>query len=90
MRKNYLSKRIHREDLDTFIELLSEAAEAIPPMTEPIPSVVRDPKDDYLLAHALMGEADYVVSGDKDLLTLEDVEGITFVTAGEFVDLLDV
>jgi uncharacterized protein len=32
------------------------------------PPVVRDPRDDYLLALALAGRADAIVTGDKDLL----------------------
>ena len=38
------------------------------------------PKDDYLLAYGLMGGADYLVTGDEDLLTLGDVEGLKIVS----------
>ncbi len=33
--------------------------------------VCRDPKDDYLLALCLDGRADYLITGDQDLLVLE-------------------
>lgn len=35
-----------------------------------VPPVCRDPKDDFLLALARYGRADYLVSGDKDLLDI--------------------
>jgi putative PIN family toxin of toxin-antitoxin system len=34
--------------------------------------MVRDPKDNIVLACALEGDADYLVSGDRDLLILKD------------------
>ena len=36
--------------------------------------IFRDPKDDYLLALARESSADAIVSGDADLLVLEDTE----------------
>lgn len=50
--------------------------------------MTRDPKDDYLIAYAVIGEADYLVTGDKDLLVLEQIAGVTIVTPARFADLL--
>ena len=36
--------------------------------------ISRDPKDDYLLELARVSSADAIVSGDVDLLVLEDTE----------------
>lgn len=36
-----------------------------------LPVLVRDPKDEHLLAAALGGKADYLVTGDEDLLILD-------------------
>jgi putative PIN family toxin of toxin-antitoxin system len=48
-----------------------------------------DPDDNPLLAIALAGKADYLVTGDKNhLLSLKKVEGITIITARAFLDLL--
>ena len=41
----------------------------------------RDPEDNKFLICAVSADADYVVSGDSDLLTLREVEGIPIVTA---------
>ena len=45
------------------------------PETLPEP-VCRDPDDDQVLALALAAEADCLVTGDKDLLTLDTFRGI--------------
>ena len=45
----------------------------------------RDPDDDMLIEAALEGKAEWVVTGDQDLLTLEKFEGIRFVTPRTFL-----
>ncbi len=55
-----------------------------------IPSdVIRDPDDRDVLGCAVGGHADYIVSGDKDLLTLQLYDGITIVSAGTFLSILE-
>jgi len=54
---------------------------------------VRDPKDAHILAAALTGAADYLVTGDHDLLVLADdprLGSLRIVTVAEFADLLAV
>ena len=41
-----------------------------------------------VLACAVEGRADYIVSGDRDLLTLESYEEIPIVTPREFLQIL--
>ena len=48
----------------------------------------RDPKDNFLLALCSTIQADYLVSGDKDLLVLEAYENTRIVTLGNFVSIL--
>lgn len=50
-------------------------AEIVVP-TPSVPVVVRDVDDEKILAEALGGRADYLVTGDKDLLTLADDNGL--------------
>ncbi len=50
--------------------------------------VVRDPKDVMVLACAVGGKADCIVSGDKDLLTLVSYEQIPILTTAQFLDRL--
>ena len=49
-----------------------------------IPSRCRDPKDDYLLELALVSDADFLVTGDKDLLEVKKIGNCQIVTAMEF------
>jgi uncharacterized protein len=48
-----------------------------PPLVQP---VCRDPDDDAVLALAIASQADLVISGDDDLLSLGSFEGIPILT----------
>lgn len=50
--------------------------------------VCRDPDDDVVLACALSAKADFIVSGDKDLLVLNNFEGIPILTASQALEML--
>lgn len=57
-------------------------------MIDPVPQVAAspDPADDYLLAIAVRGRADYLVTGDKsDLLALERFRRTRIVTIRRFL-----
>lgn len=51
-----------------------------------VPKVARDPDDDQVLAAALAAQADLIVSGDGDLLTLGIFQGIPIITAAGAVE----
>lgn len=87
--KQRLSSRISPQELNDFIETLTNYAEEVGRITTPIPKITRDVKDDYLLAYALVGAADYLVTGDKDLLALQGlITGLDIVTPAQFVEIL--
>ena len=86
--KQYLAERITPEEVRELVDILSEVSETVPKITQSIPAVTRDPKDDYLLAYALVGQADYLVAGDRDLLVLGQVEHTKIVTARDFVEVI--
>lgn len=54
-----------------------------------LPGASRDPKDDKFLACAVEGEASYIVSGDKDLLSLETFQSVAIVSPFDFISLMD-
>jgi uncharacterized protein len=50
--------------------------------------VSRDKDDDIILACAVAAKADYLVTGDKDLLVLGRYEGVKIVTVATFLEVL--
>lgn len=47
--------------------------------------VCRDPNDDMFLECADLAKADFLVAGDKDLLTLDTYKGTRIVTPSEYL-----
>jgi len=67
---------------------IQELAEVITPEPLPMP-VCRDADDDAVLACALAAQADLIVSGDADLLTLQEYQGIRIVDAATAMHLIE-
>lgn len=65
-----------REQMMVQVRMLAEVTDP-PPLAQPI---CRDPDDDALLALALAAQADMIVSGDDDLLSLANFEGIPILS----------
>ncbi len=55
---------------------------SIPKLLDAVP---RDPEDNMVLECAIEGKAQYIVSGDKDLLVLKKFQGIQIVRASDFL-----
>jgi uncharacterized protein len=53
---------------------------------ESIITICRDPKDNFLLALAKDGKADYLLTGDKDLLVLKKFGKTKIRTIASFID----
>lgn len=49
-----------------------------------IDKVSRDPFDDYILAAAVAGKTDYIITADKDLLVLKRYKNVSIVTVAKF------
>ncbi len=77
-------KYITHDERMRFIVSFLKVAEMIE-INETI-TVCRDPKDDKLLELAVSGNADFLVTGDKDLLVLNPFRGLEIVTPREFLD----
>jgi putative PIN family toxin of toxin-antitoxin system len=50
--------------------------------------VCRDPDDDWVLATAVAGEAEAVVTGDGDLLDLAAYRGVSILSPRQFIERL--
>jgi putative PIN family toxin of toxin-antitoxin system len=65
------------------------AAEAIHVQNLPAVDLSADPKDNFILAMAVAGKADYLVTGDKrDLLALGQIEQTKIITLSEMLKIL--
>lgn len=71
-----------------FVALLMALAEVVD-LPETIPRICRDPDDDQVIACAVVGQADVIVSGDRDLLALEQVGRIPVLSAAQFLEMLE-
>ena len=79
--KKYFSTNALEEMLSTFepfIDLIK---------VENVVTVCRDPNDNFLLALAKDGEANYLLTGDKDLLELKKFGKTKIKTITSFIDL---
>ena len=76
-------------ELETILAALLSQAEVVTTQCD-LPHVTLDPKDDPLVAAAVLGRVDYLVSGDQDILELEAYAGVKTITPLAFLDLLGV
>lgn len=70
-KKPKLKKFFLTKDVESLLTTFNEFAELI--SIESQIDVCRDKKDNFLLNLAIDGKADYLVTGDKDLLILENI-----------------
>jgi putative PIN family toxin of toxin-antitoxin system len=77
--------RLSDAEVDLILAALLSQAEVVRGDLR-LPGVSRDPKDDPLVE----GAADYLVSGDADLLDLGKHENTRVVTPREFVEILGI
>jgi len=83
--KPYPAKRIVRSEYEKLVSKLRDVAELID--VRSTVEVCRDPKDNFLLALAKDGDADYLITGDADLLVLKEFEKTKIVRMSEFETL---
>ena len=90
LRRPHILKLIHAsvaEVLD-FVDQLRVASIVVTP--DIAVTVSRDPDDDRVLEAAQAGHADFIVSGDRDLLDLREFVGVPILTPTGFLTLLAV
>lgn len=81
----YPKLKFTSEQIDEYLEQLTEAAELIHPGLQ-VSVVVEDPTDNRFLECALAGRADMVVSGDRHLLQLGVFERTPILRPQAFLD----
>lgn len=79
-------KHFEKRDVTELINLISILG--LNYQIQTVPQICRDPKDNFLLGLCEMGKADYLITGDNDLLELAEYGGTKILKAIEFEDLL--
>ena len=72
------------ESIQGLIDILLTYCQVIEPTSKF--DVVRDVKDNKIIECAFDGKADYIITGDQDLLELKEFRGIKTVKAKEFLE----
>lgn len=65
-------------------------AELVGPEPLPMPPALRDPDDLAVLECAVAAKAEVIITGDKDLLVLEEYEGIPILTVRAVLEKLGI
>jgi putative PIN family toxin of toxin-antitoxin system len=85
----HLKGRYHLsfKDIHDFVALNRNTALLVTDPTS-VSIQLRDPDDLAVLACALSGNAEYIVTGDRDLLDLRSFEGMQIVKSSTFLQYL--
>jgi putative PIN family toxin of toxin-antitoxin system len=78
--------RLEVNEIEALVALIALRGALVTPSRRV--KVCRDPDDDMVIEAALAGMAEYVVTGDKDLLTLKEFESVRFITPRMFLSVL--
>jgi len=73
--------------IEDFILRVRGSADIVAPRHE-IHRIVTDPPDNRVLEAVVEGDAEYIVSGDRDLLDLKHYESTRIVTPAQFLGIL--
>lgn len=74
------------DDIKELASLIRSYTQIVSPATKL--QICRDPKDDIVIECAVAGEADYIITGDEDLLCLTVYRNIHIITAAQFIRVL--
>jgi putative PIN family toxin of toxin-antitoxin system len=83
LNRKKFAKYFTLEEKQAFLVKLIEKSELVE--IEEIITACRDPKDDKFLELAVSGKADFMITGDRDLLVLNPFRSIEIITANEFL-----
>ena len=84
LRRKFL---VSQSEMSDVRKVLAEATLDVFQKVNPIAPVCRDPDDDRILACAREAHADYIVTGDQDLLVLKRYGTTRIVTPRDFESL---
>jgi putative PIN family toxin of toxin-antitoxin system len=80
--RDKLKKYFNRDKVSDLISLLDILADKV--KIKKVDKICRDPKDDFLLALSKESRANYLITGDKDLLDIKVYGRTKIVTVKQF------
>jgi putative PIN family toxin of toxin-antitoxin system len=80
-------KYLTNDEREDFLESFLAKAELVKVLENL--KICRDPKDDKFLNLASNGEANFIVTGDEDLLILNSYRGIQILNAKDFLEVFN-
>ena len=86
-RRPKISKYIPESAIDEILTLFHKYGKLVNVVSDI--ADCRDPKDDFLLNLAIDSNADYLVTGDSDLLTLKRIRKTRILSWNDFIKDLD-
>ena len=84
LKRDYIQTLIRIDEGQALLDAITQKADILPPLG-PVPTYTRAPKDDKFVACALVGDANYLITEDKDMLVLEVVGAVRIVTPYDFL-----
>jgi putative PIN family toxin of toxin-antitoxin system len=84
IRRDRFNAYITLEARESFLTRFVEHSNLVVPKTSV--TDCRDPKDNHLLSLALDGKAQYLVTGDDDLLVLNPFHGVSILNPAAFLE----
>ena len=76
---------INHRQIIHFINSIKEIAHRVV-ILGMVKNVCRDSDDDKILECAILANVDFIISGDNDLLSLKEFNGIPVITASEYIE----
>ncbi|WP_179020911.1 putative toxin-antitoxin system toxin component, PIN family [Winogradskyella forsetii] len=80
-------KHFSKKDIEKILEYFDQFGELVKVKSDI--KICRDEKDNFLLNLSVDSKADYLITGDKDLLILEKIEDTKIMTFSEFIELME-
>jgi putative PIN family toxin of toxin-antitoxin system len=87
--KRYFQARLTSAQVTQFLAMLAREATVVP-LTVTVAGVATHPEDDLVLATAVSAQAEYLVTGDRQLLRLGSYRGVTILSPRDFLTVLGI
>ncbi len=78
--------RLEQKLVNQWVQEITESAQLVIPHY--VTKICRDPNDNMILDTASGGQADFIISGDKDLLSMVIFKKIPIITPRKFLEIM--